>query len=136
MIKVLVCGGRNFGNLIRERLWIYGKLEEFAREHSKLSNPDENWLPSDFNIITGGCYGVDAVARDWAITNWCLYKEFAADWKAYGKAAGPMRNQRMLDEGRPDFVIAFPGSSGTHDMIRRAEKAGIPIIKYAYTEEP
>jgi hypothetical protein len=44
-----------------------------------------------------------------------------------GKAAGPIRNQRMIDEGKPDLVIAFPGGRGTADMVSRAKKAGIPV---------
>lgn len=42
-------------------------------------------------------------------------------------AAGPIRNQHMLDIGKPDVVLAFPGGRGTEDMIRRAEKAGVPV---------
>lgn len=44
-----------------------------------------------------------------------------------GKAAGPIRNQRMLDEGKPDLVVAFPGGRGTADMVRRAKAAGVPV---------
>jgi hypothetical protein len=43
-----------------------------------------------------------------------------------GKKAGPLRNQRMLDEGRPDLVVAFPGGGGTEDM-RCAVKAGVSV---------
>ena len=35
----------------------------------------------------------------------------------------------MLDEGQPDLVLAFPGGSGTLDMMRRAIKAKILVIK-------
>ena len=34
----------------------------------------------------------------------------------------------MIDEGKPDVVIFFPGGSGTADMIAKADKAGIEII--------
>jgi predicted Rossmann-fold nucleotide-binding protein len=40
-----------------------------------------------------------------------------------------MRNQQMIDDGKPDVVIAFPGGSGTADMIRRAEAAGVKVIR-------
>jgi len=33
----------------------------------------------------------------------------------------------MIDEGKPDLVLAFPGGRGTDDMVRRAEKAGIEV---------
>jgi hypothetical protein len=44
-----------------------------------------------------------------------------------GKTAGPLRNQRMLDEGKPDLVVAFPGGGGTKDIVRRAVKAGLAL---------
>jgi hypothetical protein len=33
----------------------------------------------------------------------------------------------MLDEGRPDLVIAMPGGRGTANMISQAEKAGVAV---------
>jgi ABC-type Fe3+-hydroxamate transport system substrate-binding protein len=35
----------------------------------------------------------------------------------------------MLNEGKPDLVIAFPGGKGTQMMINLAESAGIPVVK-------
>ena len=47
------------------------------------------------------------LAKDWATTHPDIKRwEFKADWKKYGPAAGPIRNQRMLDWG-PDLVVAF-----------------------------
>lgn len=51
-----------------------------------------------------------------------------AAWKRYGRAAGPIRNQQMLDEHQPDVVLAFRAtgkSNGTDDMIERARKAEV-----------
>lgn len=47
------------------------------------------------------------------------------------RSAGPKRNQRMLDKGKPDLVLAFPGGDGTADMVRKAKSAGVPIIEVA-----
>ena len=55
--------------------------------------------------------------------------EYVADWATHGKKAGPLRNQRMIDEGHPDLVIAFPGGKGTDDMTRRALAAGVATIR-------
>jgi len=54
---------------------------------------------------------------------------FLANWRTHGKAAGPIRNQQMLDEGRPHLVVAFPGGTGTADMVRRAKAAGVPVME-------
>ncbi len=57
------------------------------------------------------------------------YMEFPAEWKKYGRKAGPIRNQQMLDKD-PDMVIAFHSdiakSKGTTDMVRKARKKGVP----------
>jgi len=49
------------------------------------------------------------------------------EWDELGKKAGPLRNQRMLDEGKPDLVVAFPGGGGTKDLVSRAVKARVPL---------
>jgi hypothetical protein len=51
-----------------------------------------------------------------------------ADW-SIGRKAGPIRNQRMLDEHKPDLVVAFPGGRGTADMVRRARKSGVEVTE-------
>lgn len=56
-------------------------------------------------------------------------RAFPADWHRDGKAAGPIRNRRMLLEGMPDLVVAFPGGRGTADMVRRARAAGIEVVE-------
>lgn len=87
-----------------------------------------NWLPA-VHIIAGGAKGADTSAIYWAVINGCPFTEYPADWDKHGKAAGPIRNQQMLDEAKPDLVVAFlvPNSRGTKDMIARAEKARVPV---------
>ena len=118
-MRCLVCGGRDFD----DRTLIYNTLYDL----SELKDENDNWLPSDIEIISGAAPGADSIALDWAVVNWCQFYEFPADWAKYGKAAGPIRNQQMIDEGKPDLVIAFRGGRGTADMIRRARKAGIEV---------
>lgn len=81
-------------------------------------------------VIQGGCRGADACAELAAAMLRIDMLTFSADWKTHGKAAGPIRNQRMLDEGKPDLVIAFHDdlgrSKGTNDMLSRAERANVP----------
>jgi hypothetical protein len=52
---------------------------------------------------------------------------FFAAWHEHGRGAGPIRNRQMLEEGRPDLVVAFPGGHGTAGMIKLALKAGVPV---------
>lgn len=80
-------------------------------------------------IIEGGAAGADTYAKLAAKELGLPFETFDADWTRYRKAAGPIRNQRMLDEGKPDLVLAFPlpGCRGTWDMVRRAKKAGVEV---------
>jgi hypothetical protein len=125
--KILVCGGRNFidRSIIFETLYDYCDLRGLKTDEDKYGN----WLPC-VTIIHGGASGADSIADDWAIINWCPVEEFKADWKKYGKAAGPIRNKQMLDEGKPDVVIAFPGGRGTQNMVQLAEERGIETLRY------
>lgn len=122
-MRVLVCGGRDFA----DKLLFHRTMLDVVPWHT----PDAygNTLPKGVTIIHGDCRtGADRMADDWAVVHWCAnIMAFPADWKVYGRAAGPIRNQRMLDEGRPDLVIAFPGGRGTADMIRRAKAAGVEV---------
>jgi hypothetical protein len=80
-------------------------------------------------VVHGGAPGADSEAGVFARLRHAKEIIYRANWKAHGKAAGPIRNQRMLDEAKPELVIAFPGGRGTADMVRRAEAAGVPVVK-------
>lgn len=84
-----------------------------------------------FTVIEGDARGADRLAGEWAEEQGEQPLRFPADWEKYGRAAGPIRNQQMLDEGRPDLVLAFSRditkSKGTKDMVTRAHKAGLPV---------
>jgi hypothetical protein len=110
-MRILVCGGREYNAywVLKEEL---GKL---SLRH-KITE-----------IIEGGAKGADALAREWAHRCGIKNTTFTADWLGEGPKAGPLRNQRMLDEGKPDLVVAFPGGKGTADMVKRARKAGVPV---------
>lgn len=116
-MRVLVCGGRDYDDIRR----VFQVLDKF---HSEAGISV---------IIEGGARGADKLAREWAEHSYgCGNVEtFEADWENQGRFAGPARNQRMIDEGKPDLVIAFPGGRGTADMMRKARKAGVKVIEIA-----
>lgn len=117
MIRVLVCGSR----ICADRELVQRAMAPYVGRVVGRYNT------SAHTIITGGATGVDSLAHQIATAAKMNTLIFRADWKTHGKAAGPIRNQRMIDEGKPDLVLAFPGGRGTADMIRRAEAAGIPV---------
>jgi hypothetical protein len=114
--RILVCGGRDYAD--RERL--FGILNLYVAQQGRLV------------VIQGGATGADALAREWCFGQesvWMVNEP--ADWKRHGKAAGPIRNQLMLDQHKPEIVIAFGGGKGTRDMMRRAREAGVPVVHFA-----
>ena len=113
-MRILVCGGRNYA----DREAVFRALDEVC-----IDNPD-----CAVTVIQGGADGADALAREWCNARAIPCLNVPADWKAHGRAAGPLRNQRMLTY-KPHLVIAFPGGRGTADMVRRAEIAGIEVRK-------
>ena len=124
-MRVLVCGGRDYIDLNAFR----AEMHKIAQKHFPRTEPDEygNYLYT-VTIIAGGASGADRMTADWAANEWCQYEEYKADWSS-GTKAGPIRNERMLIEGKPDLVVAFPGGRGTADMVRRACKAGVKVIE-------
>jgi len=78
-------------------------------------------------IIHGGASGADTLAGEWAAVNGCRCEVFPADWSKHGRAAGPIRNRQMIEEGRPDHVLAMAGGAGTQNMISQAIKYGLTV---------
>lgn len=74
--------------------------------------------------------GADTLAKEYAIRRGISVSAFPALWGKHGKSAGPIRNNQMLTEGKPELVIAFrgPNSRGTQNMIDQAKKAGVETV--------
>lgn len=135
-MRLLVTGSRNW----TDKIAVYKELYRFVSEHCQMDY-DNQLIPIDYDtsdvvIVHGDCpTGVDAIVDDWAIVNWIDVERHPADWDKHGRAAGPIRNQEMVDLGA-DLCYAFlkGDSRGTKDCARRAEKAGIPVIRF-YAED-
>lgn len=108
-MKLLVCGGRDYCDL------------RFVKRTLDQIN---DRLSIDL-LIQGGARGADTLAANWAKHRGVKCVCIMAEWEKYGRSAGHIRNQRMLDEYSPDGFVAFPGGRGTADMIRKALKAGV-----------
>ena len=108
-MKVLVCGDRHW----TDRVAIRDRLVR---------------LPEDSIIIHGGASGADTLAGEIAKAIGFTVMVFEAGWRLYGRAAGPIRNQQMIDQ-KPDLVLAFhkdiTTSRGTADTLNRTRKAEI-----------
>jgi hypothetical protein len=111
-VRLLITGGREYDDKDTIRKWI----ENVA-----------SIGPIDVIIHGANPRGADKLADELADELGIAKLVYPADWNKHGKAAGPIRNQQMIDEGHPTYVLAFPDpkSRGTWDMVRRAKAAGV-----------
>ncbi len=112
-MRTLICGGRDYTN----KKYLYSFLANLDR------------IKKITAVIQGGARGADYLARLWALEFNKKLIEYKADWDRYGNIAGPIRNVRMLEEGRPNFIVAFPGGRGTAHMMKIARFAGVEVIE-------
>jgi hypothetical protein len=110
-MRVLVCGGRAYSDSAK----VFATLDKLHAE-KKITC-----------IIEGGASGADRLAGEWAKKNGVKLEVYRAEWQRFGLKAGPLRNKRMLVEGMPDLVVAFPGGHGTANMMLAAGEAGISV---------
>jgi hypothetical protein len=124
-MRVLVCGSRDYSATKPIEIYLTGLKVEYG---------------DDLVVIEGGAKGADSIAADWCKRNgfvkgenWLQFPITEEDWGKRGKAAGVIRNKQMLDEGKPDLVLAFKddfdwflGSGGTENMVLQATKANVP----------
>lgn len=112
-IRVLVCGGRTFSDVAKMQT----TLGEILQKRGIAA------------IIHGGVAGAEWLAGRWAANHFIQELVYYPYWGKDGREAGPIRNARMLEGGRPDLVVAFTGGRGTADMVRRARKAGVEVLE-------
>lgn len=89
--------------------------------------------PTLNTVISGGGPGADTLSIQVAKELGLNTITFNAQWQYYGRMAGPLRNRKMLDEGKPDVVIAFRkdiNSRGTNGCMKEARERGIPTDLY------
>jgi len=112
-MNLLICGSRTWSD--------YDLLRDVIKGVSENVEIDA--------LVAGGAVGADQMAAAAAKELKIIFREYRADWDKHGKAAGPIRNQEMLDKEHPSLLIAFwdGKSKGTIDMISRANKAGCRI---------
>ena len=118
MTRILVCGGRYFGQDSQAHRDFLTHVLDGIHQETPITL-----------LIQGGAEGADRLAWEWAMSHQIDTKTFFADWQRYGQSAGPIRNGQMLNEA-PDRVIAFPGNTGTANMIKQAKEMGVPVTKY------
>ena len=112
--KVIIAGSRSFA------------------DYEKLKSVCDSILPNQYSepcitILSGTSSGSDSLGERYAHERGYALQRHPADWKKYGKAAGPIRNRQMAENA--DVLIAFWNgrSKGTKNMIETAKKLGLIV---------
>lgn len=116
-MEFLICGSRDWD----DRFPVYNVIAGL-RAYAEASG-------ETITIVHGAARGADSLAEEMCQLLKIDTYAVAADWDKDGRAAGPLRNQRMLDEHNIQAVFAFRlrgVSRGTDDMVRRSKEEGIP----------
>lgn len=122
-MKVLVAGSRDW----TDKETLFSILNQFEQEHPQTSK----------TLLSGGCRGADFIAEQFAQEHKWKIERFLPDWQKYGKAAGPIRNNLMLEQ-QPEFIFCFPlfSSKGTLQLISQISKLSPSSKVYIHQECP
>lgn len=115
--KIIIVGSRDFNN--------YKLFKETCDK--QLEGLVNNFGIHGVEIVSGGSRGPDKFAERYAKENGYTFKEFPADWKNDGKAAGYRRNERMAAYGNALIAFWDGESKGTKHMLERSIKNNLDV---------
>lgn len=111
-MRLIIAGGRDYRAGPAEYRWL-----DLVNHHQRVTA-----------VLSGTARGVDTFGEMWAAEKHIPIERYPAEWKKYGPRAGPMRNQVMVN--RADALAVFPGGTGSANVTKLAEKAGIRIFRF------
>ena len=109
---VAITGGKE----VRDAGAIFARLDQTKAKYD------------DIVLVHGGGPGVERIAAQWAERNAVHQVVCKPDWNRHGRAAPFRRNDELLNL-LPKGLIAFPGSGITDNLVDKAVKLGIPVMK-------
>lgn len=155
-MRLLVCGPRLWSLIPRTLSYQEADIRAPVADAERYRTYWEIVALAPTVVIHGAASGADTTAASCAV-DWAMeagvglvVEPYPADWARDGRAAGPIRNERMLREGKPDMGLAFGALwrpdprrtvhdkrhglypdrfkvTGTGDMVSRMLRAGLPV---------
>ncbi len=112
--RIVVAGCRDYYN--------YNEAKEFINHCLKSFNAEDTFV-----FLSGNCRGADQLGERFAEETGLSVELYPAEWKKHGKAAGPIRNKKMV--AACDAVICFwdGKSKGTRSLIQYAKEMQKPL---------
>lgn len=116
--RVIIAGCRDFDDyeLLKE------KCDYFLQDEKK----------EDVVIISGHASGADAFGERYAQERGFQLETYPADWKAHGRAAGPIRNARMASAANALIAFWDGKSRGTKNVIETAKNHNLKVVVVRY----
>lgn len=125
-MRVYVAGARDYGQTAGEIVLLNERLTALHSPGNKITE-----------LVQGGqaqwdkdlrqWLGADYWAMRWASANGVVYITLKPQWTLNGRAAGPIRNQALLDRYPPDLALFTRGGPGTEGAKKYAEQCGYAI---------
>ena len=118
---------------MKKRIYVFTGGRDFTDRRQVNSFLSLYISPEDV-VMVGDCpTGLDAMIRD-AIPS---AQVFAADWRRFGRRAGPYRNCKMCQSAAAlasatsadAYCVAFPGGRGTASCVLQARRAGLRLCE-------
>ena len=118
MFRLIIAGGREFED--------YALLSQSVDQY--ISELDDQ----DIEIVCGCASGADALGARYGMSKGYKINYYKPEWETYGRAAGPIRNEKMAQNA--DSLIAFwnGSSAGTKNMISLARQYGLKVKVVMY----
>ncbi len=107
--KIIIAGCRDYTNYEEAKEYIKRCIDPLREAYTLI-------------FLSGGCRGADQIGERFAKENNFELQQYHADWKRFGKGAGPIRNLQMVENC--DMVICFwdGKSRGTSSLIFLAKE--------------
>lgn len=107
-MKTIIAGGRDYVGTVQDAI-------------------DLDRLPIT-EVVSGAAIGADSFGEEYAFRSGLPIRKYPANWKMYGKSAGPRRNRDMAFYA--DAVVLFPGGKGTESMFQIAKQLDLKIYDW------
>lgn len=121
MCRVIIAGCRDFND--------YGLLQQTC-DHLLQNQQKDNVI-----IVSGHATGADALGERYAKEKGYKIEKHPADWKKYGKAAGPIRNAIMAEVSSALIAFWDGKSRGTKNMIDLANDRNLQVAVVEYKKK-
>ena len=106
-MKTIIAGGRDYTFTDDDRKFLNGIKDSISE------------------VVCGGAPGADNEGKVWAEQNDIAIKLFPADWKKYGRGAGPKRNRMMAEYA--NCLVLFTGGRGSSSIFKEAQSKNLKI---------